>query len=112
MLQNPFNSYIGVTLGRDHDMGSIVDELDKRLTLIVYPDENRLEVSTGYAGRLPAISYEEYSCLARGKNVNYPLETQDDYNWYESFREECLGDWELPLKGKVNDIRYKMEAVM
>jgi len=37
-----------------------VNNLDKSLILLVYPDENKLEVSTGYRYRLPSISFEEY----------------------------------------------------
>lgn len=87
----------------------MVGNIDKSLALVVYPDENILEVSTGYPSRLPVISFEEFKKISSGKKTTLPLEEeQGDFEWYEGFKEECKGDKELPLKPKVDALKGKI----
>jgi len=60
MLQNPFTSFIGIHTPTEKFKEELVNSLDKSLVLIINPDDNKLEISTGAKDRLPSITLEDY----------------------------------------------------
>lgn len=113
MLQNPFTSFIGINTPNEKFREELVNSLDKSLVLIVNPDDNKLEISTGAWDRLPTISLEDYWKISQGKKPSFFNDlTDDDMYWYEPFKDECKGDWELPNWAKVDSLKSKVEATV
>ena len=94
MLQNPFTSFIGLTIKNEKQREEISGSFDKSLVLIVNPETNKLEVSTGYReGGIPAkISYDEFKRISSGKQTTLKMEYEEDITWYDNFKEEAKGD--------------------
>ena len=40
------------------------------------------------------------------------MEYEEDVTWFENFKEEAKGDWELPNSSKVASLKQKIEAIV
>ena len=40
------------------------------------------------------------------------MEYEEDVTWYENFKEEAKGDWELPNSSKVSSLKQKIETIV
>ncbi len=87
----------------------VVSSLDKSLVLVVNPDDNVIEISTGTSYGPPTISMEDYRKISMGRNPSFYRDLTEDDDWYETLKEECRGDRELPNKKKVDVLRKRVE---
>jgi len=40
------------------------------------------------------------------------MEYEEDVTWYDNFKEEAKGDWELPNSSKVASLKQKIETIV